>query len=795
MNRRGQTLVAISTVRTVVILLLAVIPAAQAAIYYSQPPGSANLLTCWNSNAGGGGSTPVNFTSGDTFVMQSGQTITNGANWTVSGGGTIQINSGALWEGSGKTMSVGGNLVNNGTIQSLVGTTTFSFTSASTYSGTGTIFAGTGGSSRINWLVNGGSTLTMGGNYLFANGGIHPYQRNFTVNGTIDCGTNTLTGGGGIDFILGDGATFITANTNGINGSILNFGTNSSFSSTASYVFNGGSAQLAGAWLPGTVTNLTINNAAGVTLASNLTVSGVFTLTNSSRLNLKFTSAAPVAVGKLFNYGTTTIGVSGTNFLAGQDYPVLQYTNRQGGGGFALGALPSGMVATLITNGNSLVLRVTTPPAIVVVPPVALVRDTGGMHLGVNSTAGYSYKVTGSTNLVDWDHLVTVRGQDIVPWSLPASELAYVKRFFRADKVTAQGLTGLNRWTNFQATAGARLQIGMIGDSYTQNRSRYTLRLKQTLTAKYGDLGAGFLGFASFTQTNGANGSVDDSELNYTIVYNQWHSQNGSGYGPDAGHVTSISNNASLTIQVLKTVETNKLYYVNTPGTAGFHYRIRDAVTTQSWVTVSTDAALSLGITAIDSRTYTAPYNIDIEALGIGVSLIGSEAVKAGPGVVAHKLGCSGGRADQFAINAVSQAALNALNLDLIIIMFATNEQAGNATPASFKTALQNIITTVRSVKPNIDVILMLPCYTQYELEIPKAYKLHDYGAMMLQVAASNNAAYIDFSDVFGPATQLQNLIDTGLMAADRIHPSTTGVGSGGYLMADTISKSILGLP
>ena len=569
MKSCGQTSVVLATVRTLAFLLLAITPAAWATSYYSQSPGRADLLTCWNSNTGGGGSTPANFTSGDTFVMQSGQTITNGANWTVSGGATIQINSGALWEGSGKTMSVGGNLVNNGTIQSLVGTTTFTFTSASTYSGTGTIFAGTGGSSRINWLVNVGSTLTMGGNYLFANGGIHPYQRNFTVNGTIDCGNYTLTGGGGIDFILGNGATFITANTNGINGSILNFGTNGSFSSAASYVFNGGSAQVAGVWLPGTVTNLTINNAAGVTLVSNLTVTGAFTLTNSSRLNLKFPSAAPVTVGKLFNYGTTTLGISGTNFVAGQDYPLLSYTNRQGAGGFALGALPAGMAVTLVTNGNTLVLRVTSPPTPVVVPPVALVQDTGGgMHLGVNSVAGYSYKVSASTNLVDWNHLVTVRGQDVVPWSLPAVELAYVKRFFRADKVTAQGLAGLTVWTNFQAAAGARLQIGMIGDSYTQNRARYTKRLKQTLAAQYGDLGAGFLGFASYSAA-GLNGSVDDTQLNYTIAYTNWTTKNGGGYGPDAGHVTSLSNNASLTIQVLKTVETNKLYYVNTPGDGG----------------------------------------------------------------------------------------------------------------------------------------------------------------------------------------------------------------------------------
>ena len=433
----GQISVRFSTVITVALLLLALTPAARAATYYSQPP-NANVLTNWNSNPAGGGSTPANFTSGDTFIIQTNHTMTNTGSWTVSGGATIQINSGGLLDGSASTITLGGNLVNNGTIQSMLGTTAYSFTSASTYSGTGTIFAGTGGSSRINWSVAAGGTLTMGANFLFANGGVYPYHRTFTVSGKIDCGAYTLTGGGGIDFILSSGATFITANPNGLNGSILNFGTNGSFSSMASYVFNGGSAQAAGTWLPVTVTNLTVNNAAGVTLASNLTVTGSLLLTNSSRLNLKIATGTPVTVGKLANYGTTTLGIAGTNFAAGQDYPLLQYTNRIGSGGFALGALPAGMVAALATNGSSLVLKVTAPPTVVVTPPVALVNDAGGgMHLGVNSVPGYSYKVSGSTNLVDWDHLVSVRGQDVVPWSLPAAELAYPKRFFRADKVVA----------------------------------------------------------------------------------------------------------------------------------------------------------------------------------------------------------------------------------------------------------------------------------------------------------------------------------------------------------------------
>ena len=107
---------------TVALLLLALTPAARAATYYSQPP-NANVLTNWNSNPAGGGSTPANFTSGDTFIIQTNHTMTNTGSWTVSGGATIQINSGGLLDGSASTITLGGNLVNNGTIQSMLGTT------------------------------------------------------------------------------------------------------------------------------------------------------------------------------------------------------------------------------------------------------------------------------------------------------------------------------------------------------------------------------------------------------------------------------------------------------------------------------------------------------------------------------------------------------------------------------------------------------------------------------------------------------------------------------------------------
>ena len=110
----------------------------------------------------------------------------------------------------------------------------------------------------------------------------------FTVNseGQIFCmGTSVLDGSSGT-FILNAGATLTTAHQDGISssgstGSIQVSGTRS-FSTAANYVYNGTSAQVTGSGLPATVNNLTVSNAAGVTLTSAVTVSNQLTLSSGS---------------------------------------------------------------------------------------------------------------------------------------------------------------------------------------------------------------------------------------------------------------------------------------------------------------------------------------------------------------------------------------------------------------------------------------------------------------------------------------------------------------------------------
>jgi hypothetical protein len=103
-----------------------------------------------------------------------------------------------------------------------------------------------------------------------------------TIGGTLSCAATSIVSGGG-SFALASGASLLIASVSGITssasaGNIQVTGARS-FSSAASYAYNGSAAQITGDGLPASVNNLTINNSAGVTLSASATVTGVLALT------------------------------------------------------------------------------------------------------------------------------------------------------------------------------------------------------------------------------------------------------------------------------------------------------------------------------------------------------------------------------------------------------------------------------------------------------------------------------------------------------------------------------------
>lgn len=102
------------------------------------------------------------------------------------------------------------------------------------------------------------------------------------VNGTLEItGENSVSGSG--SFVLSPGATLITGSADGIASSSAAGSIRTAirqYSNSANYEYNGTAAQTTGDGLPSTVNNLTINNNAGVTLYSDLTINGTLYLSN-----------------------------------------------------------------------------------------------------------------------------------------------------------------------------------------------------------------------------------------------------------------------------------------------------------------------------------------------------------------------------------------------------------------------------------------------------------------------------------------------------------------------------------
>jgi hypothetical protein len=186
------------------------------------------------------------------------------------------------------------------------------------------------------------------------------------IKGTLNCGTNNITGTG--DFILASGATLQIGSANGItssgaNGNIRATGTRS-FNQFANYIYDGSVAQITGNGLPTTVKNLTINNAAGVTLSANTSISGALNLINGNLLTNVNTFSIGTSVtnpGSLNVTSGKTIGnfnrwiSNSSNILfpvgtSATKYTPVELSNVVGSGTFTVTAIPGLHPNALDTN-------------------------------------------------------------------------------------------------------------------------------------------------------------------------------------------------------------------------------------------------------------------------------------------------------------------------------------------------------------------------------------------------------------------------------------------------------------
>ncbi|MFI5253384.1 MAG: beta strand repeat-containing protein, partial [Bacteroidota bacterium] len=330
-----------------------------------------------------------------------GTTKTAGAGLTVNGNVTINANA-TFAGGTSLSHILGGNWVNNGA---------FSYTTANTMTFGGTTNQSIGGTSTTtfgNVTVNNQAGVTLGNSETVA-GTLNLTSGSFAVN------ANTLTLSGPA-----------------IAGTLANFST----TSASSLIFGGSSASVI---IPGNVpalTNLTINNASGVTLSNNLTIGGTLALTNGA-----------------FNIGANTLTLNGPNTTV------------------TSGTLSTTSGSNLVFGGSS--SSVSIPASATNIGSLSI-NNTNGVTLGATLTVNGSLTIgsgatlnTGSSNINSqggWTNNGTFNaGSNIVNFNGSSAQVIGGTTSTAFNNMTINDASGVSLGTSESIGGALTLTTGTLG--------------------------------------------------------------------------------------------------------------------------------------------------------------------------------------------------------------------------------------------------------------------------------------------------------------------------------------------
>lgn len=289
-----------------------------------------------------------------------------------------------------------------------------------------------------------------------------------------------------------------------------------------------------------------------------------------------------------------------------------------------------------------------------------------------------------------------------------------------------------------RAEAGQQLAIGAIGDSWVNN-GRIFNALRTALQAKYGNAGVGWIS----ADTNMAVPPGGGRTVSGTWTLRD-NTDTPVGYGPDIGSAYSSEVGAMMTFASNQT--DGKLFYLKQPGGGSFEWSVDGT----SWTTEATaNATLDAGIItmptqAVASRTLT----VRVKTAGTaGVEILGSSSRIAGiNGVLLHQFGNGGATALQYATGnaTVTQGVLAALELNLVIYVLATNDDAQEVVLDDFATAMTTLVGRSRTARTACDVFLLIPSANNDTNSETTAHSMADYRTKLRDIAVAQDTACLD---------------------------------------------------
>ena len=341
--------------------------------------------------------------------------------------------------------------------------------------------------------------------------------------------------------------------------------------------------------------------------------------------------------------------------------------------------------------------------------------------------------------------------------------------------------------------AGSMLTIAMIGDSWTHNNGRYAYKVAQVLWRKYQssasnvEHGPSGLGLISFGGVGGSlpNGAITWNAMAKVASGSVDISAYGTGGGPDICQAVMQSDSV---VRLDGGITTNRgiSYTLMFEGGAGSVQWSFDDGATWSNVLDLTTFPTGLQTYEIDVSAWSGVASKPFRIKAVTQSTIYgiNSVLKNTAGIVVHKLGATGTRAQQWAtVDATRwKAGMAALAPNLVTIMHGTNDQTIGRTKAQFKADVKTIIDRAISVNPSADILLLSPAENQ---RTKNPIAMSQYADAMWELAKENSYAYADMQPHFGVnPSEYAFGSSRPWFASDLIHPDPE---TGGYALTDAV--------
>ena len=319
-----------------------------------------------------------------------------------------------------------------------------------------------------------------------------------------------------------------------------------------------------------------------------------------------------------------------------------------------------------------------------------------------------------------------------------------------------------------------QLDIGLWGDSFTDNAERYTTALTNRLVDEFGDAGGGWVGFTPFSWdgTTALYLRGNARPTLYTCALSGgWTVNRYGSYGPDFGKITSSAAGSKVTLTGPIT---------GAPALSGiklFAEGSSDGVVRYRW-NGGTWTALSLQ----PAGPFTADLSIapgagsswvlEIEVVSGSCNLCGANLLSNNPGVRVHKLAAAGGHLYDFvAVNQSNWVTMAAqLNVHVGSMMVLTNDQSAARTVTQVTTDMATWLARLQLAAPNADRAIIMPPENN---RTTNAVAMKEYAAAVYPLAVAHGVAYMDLQYHFGPdPTKYAHGSGRPWMDDDLVHPT-----------------------